>query len=133
MTFARTVDIPRAAYNFRFFATSVLHHLTECSQMDRVGCLNYTIRCPVGVGESSVLQRRRLRAPLRAPLRLFFMCLHRLVLCSSGSDQPLEFPPLPAHLEDRACHRGWEHRGGQTQRDDLGDRLDGVQTDAAGW
>ncbi|XP_056588641.1 2-aminomuconic semialdehyde dehydrogenase [Triplophysa dalaica] len=48
-TFARNVDIPRSAYNFRFFASSVLHHLTECSQMDHMGCLNYTIRCPVGV------------------------------------------------------------------------------------
>lgn len=49
-TFAKTVDIPRAAYNFRFFASSSLHHTTECSQMDHMGCLNYTIRSPVGVG-----------------------------------------------------------------------------------
>ncbi|KAL0157954.1 hypothetical protein M9458_046030, partial [Cirrhinus mrigala] len=49
ITFARNVDIPRAAYNFRFFASSVLHHTTDCSQMDHMGCLNYTIRCPVGV------------------------------------------------------------------------------------
>ncbi|XP_029965796.1 2-aminomuconic semialdehyde dehydrogenase isoform X3 [Salarias fasciatus] len=49
VTLARTVDIPRAAYNFRFFASSVLHHLTECSQLDHMGCLNYTVRCPVGV------------------------------------------------------------------------------------
>ncbi|TNM95010.1 hypothetical protein fugu_017769 [Takifugu bimaculatus] len=49
VTFARTVDIPRSAYNFRFFASSALHHLSECSQMDHMGCLNYTLRCPVGV------------------------------------------------------------------------------------
>ncbi|XP_061756668.1 2-aminomuconic semialdehyde dehydrogenase isoform X2 [Nerophis ophidion] len=49
VTFARTVDIPRSAYNFRFFASSVLHHTTDCHQMDHVGCLNYTVRCPVGV------------------------------------------------------------------------------------
>ncbi|XP_075900758.1 2-aminomuconic semialdehyde dehydrogenase [Nelusetta ayraudi] len=48
-TFAKTVDIPRSAYNFRFFASSSLHHTTECSQMDHMGCLNYTIRSPVGV------------------------------------------------------------------------------------
>ncbi|RVE56019.1 hypothetical protein OJAV_G00231930 [Oryzias javanicus] len=47
--FARTVDIPRAAYNFRFFASSVLHHTNDCSHMDHTGCLNYTVRCPVGV------------------------------------------------------------------------------------
>ncbi|XP_077366740.1 2-aminomuconic semialdehyde dehydrogenase [Festucalex cinctus] len=49
LTFARTVDIPRSAYNFRFFASSVLHHTTDCSQMDHMGCLHYTVRCPVGV------------------------------------------------------------------------------------
>ncbi|XP_026174978.1 2-aminomuconic semialdehyde dehydrogenase [Mastacembelus armatus] len=49
VTFARAVDIPRSAYNFRFFASSVLHHTTDCSQMDHMGCINYTIRCPVGV------------------------------------------------------------------------------------
>lgn len=49
ITAARTVDIPRAAYNFRFFSTSMLHHTTDCSPMDHMGCLNYTVRCPVGV------------------------------------------------------------------------------------
>ncbi|KAG5846437.1 hypothetical protein ANANG_G00114960 [Anguilla anguilla] len=49
VTFARTVDIPRSAYNFRFFASSVLHHTTDCSQMDHMGCVNYTVRSPVGV------------------------------------------------------------------------------------
>ncbi|XP_030643026.1 2-aminomuconic semialdehyde dehydrogenase isoform X2 [Chanos chanos] len=50
ITSARTTDIPRSAYNLRFFASSVLHHTTECSQMDHMGCLHYTVRCPVGVG-----------------------------------------------------------------------------------
>jgi len=49
------VDIPRAVYNLRFFASSVLHHTTECSQMDHMGCMSYTVRSPVGVGESSRL------------------------------------------------------------------------------
>ncbi|KAJ8008704.1 hypothetical protein DPEC_G00081180 [Dallia pectoralis] len=49
ITFARTVDIPRSVHNLRFFATSVLHHTTDCSLMDHMGCLNYTVRSPVGV------------------------------------------------------------------------------------
>ncbi|KAG8011249.1 Aldehyde dehydrogenase family 8 member A1 [Nibea albiflora] len=32
VTFARTVDIPRSVHNFRFFASSVRHHTTDCSQ-----------------------------------------------------------------------------------------------------
>ncbi|XP_009880580.1 PREDICTED: aldehyde dehydrogenase family 8 member A1 isoform X2 [Charadrius vociferus] len=50
ITFARTVDIPRAAYNFRFFASSILHHTTECTEMATMGCVHYTSRTPVGVG-----------------------------------------------------------------------------------
>ncbi|KAM9241066.1 2-aminomuconic semialdehyde dehydrogenase isoform 3-T3 [Leptosomus discolor] len=49
ITFARTVDIPRAVYNFRFFASSILHHTTECTEMATVGCMHYTSRAPVGV------------------------------------------------------------------------------------
>ncbi|XP_010141034.1 PREDICTED: aldehyde dehydrogenase family 8 member A1 isoform X2 [Buceros rhinoceros silvestris] len=49
ITFARTVDIPRAVYNFRFFASSILHHRTECTEMASVGCMHYTSRAPVGV------------------------------------------------------------------------------------
>ncbi|XP_074780290.1 2-aminomuconic semialdehyde dehydrogenase isoform X2 [Athene noctua] len=50
ITFARTVDIPRAVYNFRFFASSILHHTTECTEMATMGCVHYTSRAPVGVG-----------------------------------------------------------------------------------
>ncbi|XP_005425712.1 2-aminomuconic semialdehyde dehydrogenase isoform X2 [Geospiza fortis] len=49
ITFARTVDIPRAVHNFRFFASSILHHVTECSEMPAMGCVHYTSRAPVGV------------------------------------------------------------------------------------
>ncbi|XP_009997444.1 PREDICTED: aldehyde dehydrogenase family 8 member A1 isoform X3 [Chaetura pelagica] len=49
ITFARTVDIPRAVYNFRFFASSILHHTTECTEMPAMGCVHYTSRAPVGV------------------------------------------------------------------------------------
>ncbi|XP_018412441.1 PREDICTED: aldehyde dehydrogenase family 8 member A1 isoform X2 [Nanorana parkeri] len=50
LTFARTVDIPRSVYNFRFFASSILHHTTECTQMENLNCMNYTLRTPIGVG-----------------------------------------------------------------------------------
>uniref|UniRef100_A0A8C2DII2 Aldehyde dehydrogenase 8 family, member A1 n=1 Tax=Cyprinus carpio TaxID=7962 RepID=A0A8C2DII2_CYPCA len=36
------------ADNFCFFASSVLHHTNDSSQMDHVSCLNYTVCCPVG-------------------------------------------------------------------------------------
>ncbi|XP_025976548.1 2-aminomuconic semialdehyde dehydrogenase isoform X3 [Dromaius novaehollandiae] len=43
------VDIPRAVYNFRFFASSILHHTTECTEMAAMGYLHYTSRTPVGI------------------------------------------------------------------------------------
>ncbi|XP_027981174.1 2-aminomuconic semialdehyde dehydrogenase isoform X2 [Eumetopias jubatus] len=50
ITLARTMDIPRSVQNFRFFASSILHHTSECTQMDHMGCLHYTVRAPVGIG-----------------------------------------------------------------------------------
>uniref|UniRef100_A0A9L0KF43 Aldehyde dehydrogenase 8 family member A1 n=1 Tax=Equus asinus TaxID=9793 RepID=A0A9L0KF43_EQUAS len=50
ITLARTLDIPRSVQNFRFFASSILHHTSECTQMDHAGCLHYTVREPVGIG-----------------------------------------------------------------------------------
>ncbi|KAG3290291.1 aldehyde dehydrogenase 8 family member A1, transcript variant X2 [Ictidomys tridecemlineatus] len=49
LTMARTIDIPRSVQNFRFFASSILHHTTESTQMDHLGCLHYTVRTPVGI------------------------------------------------------------------------------------
>ena len=45
---ARKVDIPRAAANFRFFATAILHEASEAHLSDH-RALNYTLRRPVGV------------------------------------------------------------------------------------
>ena len=42
------VDIPRAAANFRFFATAILHYHAEAYRTDRLA-LNYTLRQPRGV------------------------------------------------------------------------------------
>jgi aminomuconate-semialdehyde/2-hydroxymuconate-6-semialdehyde dehydrogenase len=42
---ARSLDIPRASANFRFFATAVLHSASEAHLTDRAA-LNYTIRRP---------------------------------------------------------------------------------------
>ena len=45
---ARTVDIPRAVSNFRFFATAILHWSSEAHTTDHEA-LNYTLRRPRGV------------------------------------------------------------------------------------
>ncbi|XP_040821288.1 2-aminomuconic semialdehyde dehydrogenase isoform X3 [Ochotona curzoniae] len=50
VTLARAMDIPRSVQNFRFFASSILHHTSECTDMDHAGCMHYTVRTPVGIG-----------------------------------------------------------------------------------
>lgn len=47
ITTARTIDIPRAAQNFKFFATALLHFASESHH--RPDALSYTLRQPLGV------------------------------------------------------------------------------------
>ncbi|MDQ0190283.1 aldehyde dehydrogenase [Alicyclobacillus cycloheptanicus] len=48
LSLSKSLDIPRAAYNFRFFADFVKGLGTECYEMEGVA-LNYALRRPVGV------------------------------------------------------------------------------------
>jgi aminomuconate-semialdehyde/2-hydroxymuconate-6-semialdehyde dehydrogenase len=48
LTLARTLDIPRAIANFRFFATAILHTESEAHITDNVA-FNYTLRQPRGI------------------------------------------------------------------------------------
>jgi aminomuconate-semialdehyde/2-hydroxymuconate-6-semialdehyde dehydrogenase len=48
LTLARTLDIPRAIANFRFFASAILHTSSEAHLTDATA-LNYTLRQPLGV------------------------------------------------------------------------------------
>jgi aminomuconate-semialdehyde/2-hydroxymuconate-6-semialdehyde dehydrogenase len=48
LSLAKRLDIPRAAANFRFFATAILHQASEAHMTD-AAALNYTLRQPLGV------------------------------------------------------------------------------------
>jgi aminomuconate-semialdehyde/2-hydroxymuconate-6-semialdehyde dehydrogenase len=48
LTLARTLDIPRAVANFRFFATAILHASSDAHFTDQTA-INYTLRQPLGV------------------------------------------------------------------------------------
>ena len=45
---SRSVDIPRAVSNIRFFSTAILHFASESHYMEKVG-VNFTTRKPIGV------------------------------------------------------------------------------------
>src|SRR6202022_117665 len=49
LSLARSLDIPRAASNFRFFATAILHTESEAHITDNIA-FHYTLRQPRGIG-----------------------------------------------------------------------------------
>jgi aminomuconate-semialdehyde dehydrogenase len=48
VSFARAVDIPRAVYNFRFFADHILYAEEKAAMLDGLA-MSYVQRWPVGV------------------------------------------------------------------------------------
>jgi aminomuconate-semialdehyde/2-hydroxymuconate-6-semialdehyde dehydrogenase len=92
---ARSVDIPRAASNFRFFATAILHFHSEAYRTDSLA-LNYTLRQPRGVAG--------LISPWNLPLYLFtWKVAPALATGNTAVAKPSELAPMTAHLLTELC------------------------------
>jgi aminomuconate-semialdehyde/2-hydroxymuconate-6-semialdehyde dehydrogenase len=92
----RSVDIPRAASNFRFFATAILHFHSEAYRTDQVA-LNYTLYQPRGVAG--------LISPWNLPLYLFsWKVAPALATGNTVVAKPSELTPMTAHLLTEICH-----------------------------
>jgi aminomuconate-semialdehyde/2-hydroxymuconate-6-semialdehyde dehydrogenase len=92
---ARTLDIPRAAANFRFFATAILHTATEAHSTDRVA-LNYTLRRPRGVAG--------LISPWNLPLYLLsWKVAPAIATGNTAVAKPSELTPTTAALLADLC------------------------------
>ncbi|WP_457652083.1 aldehyde dehydrogenase [Rhodocaloribacter sp.] len=92
---ARTVDIPRAALNFRFFATAILHASSEAHPMDDAA-LNYTLRQPLGVVGCI--------SPWNLPLYLFtWKIAPALAAGNCVVGKPSEVTPLTAFRLSELC------------------------------
>jgi aminomuconate-semialdehyde/2-hydroxymuconate-6-semialdehyde dehydrogenase len=92
---ARTVDIPRAVANFRFFATAILHTSTVAHQTD-ARALNVTLRRPRGV--AGVI------SPWNLPLYLFsWKVAPALATGNPAVGKPSELTPLTAHRLAGLC------------------------------
>ena len=92
---ARTVEIPRAAANFRFFATAVEHFHSEAYRTDQLA-LNYTLRQPRGVAG--------LLSPWNLPLYLFtWKIAPALATGNTVVAKPSELTPTTAHLLTEIC------------------------------
>jgi len=95
VSLARKVDIPRAAANFRFFATAILHHASESHAMES-GAINYTLREPIGVAGCI--------SPWNLPLYLFtWKIAPALAAGNTVVAKPSEITPMTAYLLSELC------------------------------
>ncbi|HEX4910560.1 MAG TPA: aldehyde dehydrogenase, partial [Permianibacter sp.] len=92
---ARTVDIPRAAHNFRFFAHAITQWPSESHHMPGVA-INYTLRDPIGVVGCI--------SPWNLPLYLFsWKIAPALAAGNCVVAKPSEVTPMTAFLLANIC------------------------------
>ncbi|SIS97212.1 aldehyde dehydrogenase [Alicyclobacillus vulcanalis] len=95
LTLSKSLDIPRSAYNFRFFADFVKGLSTETFEMEGVA-LNYALRRPVGVAG--------LISPWNLPL---FLLTWKVAPCLAAGNtcviKPAELTPMTATKLAEIC------------------------------
>lgn len=95
LSLARNLDIPRAASNFRFFATAILHTESEAHVTDGVA-FNYTLRQPRGI--------TGLISPWNLPLYLLSWKIAPAIACGNTAvAKPSELTPMTAFLLCEIC------------------------------
>ena len=92
---AKTIDIPRAIANIRFFATAILHTQSESHAMDNIA-INYTLRQPIGVAACI--------SPWNLPLYLFtWKIAPALAAGNTVVAKPSEVTPMTASRFASLC------------------------------
>lgn len=92
---AKTVDIPRAAANFHFYGTGILHYAANAHSMEQTA-INYTLRQPVGVAGCI--------SPWNLPLYLFsWKIAPALAAGCTVVAKPSEITPMTAYLLSELC------------------------------
>jgi aminomuconate-semialdehyde/2-hydroxymuconate-6-semialdehyde dehydrogenase len=95
LSLARTVDIPRAAANFRYFAHAITQFHNESYDMGTAG-FNYTLRKPLGVAG--------LISPWNLPLYLFtWKIAPALAAGNTAVAKPSEVTPMTAYRLSQIC------------------------------
>ena len=95
VSLAKKVDIPRAAHNFRFFATAILHFASESHAMEG-GAINYTLRNPIGIAGCI--------SPWNLPLYLFSWKIAPAIAAGNCVvAKPSEVTPMSAFLLSKIC------------------------------
>src|SRR5438270_11525686 len=95
LSLARSLDIPRAASNFQFFATAILHTENEAHVTDGVA-FNYTLRQPRGIAG--------LISPWNLPLYLLsWKIAPAIAVGNTAIAKPSELTPMTAFLLCEIC------------------------------
>jgi aminomuconate-semialdehyde/2-hydroxymuconate-6-semialdehyde dehydrogenase len=95
LSLARSLEIPRAAANFRFFAGAVVQSKSESHATDNVA-INYTLRKPRGV--------TGLISPWNLPLYLFtWKVAPAIAFGNTAVAKPSELTPMTAYLFSQLC------------------------------
>jgi aminomuconate-semialdehyde/2-hydroxymuconate-6-semialdehyde dehydrogenase len=90
ISLARSLDIPRAIANFRFFATAILHTESEAHMTDNVA-FNYTLRQPRGIAG--------LISPWNLPLYLLsWKIAPAIAVGNTAIAKPSELTPMTAYM-----------------------------------
>jgi aminomuconate-semialdehyde/2-hydroxymuconate-6-semialdehyde dehydrogenase len=92
---AKSVDIPRASANLRFYATGMMHFATNAHLMGE-SVINYTVKSPIGVAGCI--------SPWNLPLYLFTWKIAPAL--ASGNcvlAKPSEITPMTAYLLSELC------------------------------
>ena len=96
ITLAKRVDIPRAAHNFRFFSTAILHFASEAHEMEDLA-INYTLKQPIGIAGCI--------SPWNLPLYLFTWKIAPAIAAGNCVvAKPSEITPMTAYLLSKICH-----------------------------
>jgi len=92
---ARSLDIPRAVRNLRFFATAILHFHSEAHATDD-RAINYTLRGPRGIAG--------LISPWNLPLYLLtWKVAPAIAAGNTAIAKPSELTPMTAYLLSELC------------------------------
>ena len=96
LSLARTVDIPRAVSNFKFYATAAMHTTNEAYDNPAQGAINYTLRQPLGVVGCI--------SPWNLPLYLFSWKVAPAIAAGcTVIAKPSEVTPMTAFLLSKLC------------------------------
>jgi aminomuconate-semialdehyde/2-hydroxymuconate-6-semialdehyde dehydrogenase len=103
LALARSLDIPRASSNFRFFATAILHTENEAHVTDGVA-FNYTLRQPRGIVG--------LISPWNLPLYLLsWKIAPAIAVGNTAVAKPSELTPMTACLLGEVCREAGLAKG----------------------